>query len=37
MPGMTGPNLMTLLEIRLDNVIFRIGFAKNKKRSQTDR
>ena len=26
--GLTGPNLMTLLELRLDNVIFRLGFAR---------
>ena len=33
MPGMTGPNLMIMLETRLDNVIFRLGF----ERSKTDR
>ena len=31
MPGMTGTNLMTLLEMRLDNVIFRLGFARTRK------
>ncbi len=30
MPGMTGPNLMILLERRLDNVIFRLGFARTR-------
>lgn len=30
MPGMTGPNLMTLLECRLDNVIFRLGLARTR-------
>ncbi len=33
MKGLTGLNLMTILESRIDNVIFRIGFRKNKKRS----
>ena len=27
MPGMTGANLMQLLERRLDNVVYRVGFA----------
>ena len=31
MPGMTGPNLMIMLETRLDNVIFRLGFARTRK------
>ena len=31
MKGMTGENLMTMLESRLDNVIFRMGFARNRK------
>ena len=31
MPGMTGANLMTMLECRLDNVIFRLGFARTRK------
>ena len=30
MPGQTGDNLMTLLERRLDNVIFRLGFARTR-------
>ena len=30
MPGMTGPNLMALLESRLDNVIFRLGLARTR-------
>ena len=28
MKGMTGENLMTMLESRLDNVVFRMGFAR---------
>ena len=31
MQGQTGANLMTLLELRLDNVIFRLGFARTRK------
>ena len=34
MPGMTGPNLMILLETRLDNVIFRLGFARTRKEAR---
>ena len=34
MPGMTGANLMTLLEMRLDNVIFRLGFARTRKEAR---
>ena len=30
MPGMTGPNLMIMLESRLDNVIFRLGLARTR-------
>ena len=30
MPGMTGPNLMTILECRLDNVLFRLGLARTR-------
>ncbi len=30
MPGMTGPNLMKLLESRLDNVLFRLGLARTR-------
>ena len=31
MKGMTGANLMTMLESRLDNVIFRLGFARTRR------
>ena len=34
MPGMTGTNLMTLLEMRLDNVIFRLGFARTRREAR---
>ena len=34
MPGMTGPNLMIMLETRLDNVIFRMGFARTRKEAR---
>ena len=30
-PGMTGPNLMILLESRLDNVVFRMGLARTRR------
>jgi small subunit ribosomal protein S4 len=29
-PGMTGENLLQLLELRLDNVIYRMGFASSR-------
>jgi small subunit ribosomal protein S4 len=29
-PGMTGENMLQLLELRLDNVIYRIGFASSR-------
>lgn len=29
-PGMTGPNLVCLLERRLDNVVYRLGFADSR-------
>ncbi len=29
-PGMTGENLLILLESRLDNVVFRLGFADSR-------
>lgn len=29
MPGMTGPNLISLLEKRLDNMVYRAGFANS--------
>ena len=31
MKGMTGTNLMTILESRLDNVVFRLGLARTRK------
>lgn len=34
MQGMTGENLMTLLECRLDNVIFRLGFARTRREAR---
>ena len=34
MKGMTGENLMVLLERRLDNVIFRMGFARTRKEAR---
>ena len=34
MKGMTGTNLMTILESRLDNVIFRLGFARTRKEAR---
>ena len=34
MPGVTGDNLMQILESRLDNVVFRLGFAKTRKQSR---
>mgnify|MGYP002680165053 CR=1 FL=1 len=32
--GMTGENLMTILETRLDNVIFRLGFARTRREAR---
>ena len=32
--GLTGDNLMTILESRLDNVIFRLGFARTRKEAR---
>ena len=32
--GMTGENLMTILESRLDNVVFRLGFARTRKEAR---
>lgn len=29
-PGVTGENLLRLLELRLDNVVYRLGFAKSR-------
>ena len=34
MPGQTGENLMVLLESRLDNVVFRMGFARTRKEAR---
>ena len=33
-PGITGDNLMSILETRLDNVIFRLGFARTRKEAR---
>ena len=32
--GITGDNLMSLLECRLDNVVFRLGFARTRKEAR---
>ena len=34
MPGQTGENLMILLESRLDNVVFRMGFARTRREAR---
>jgi small subunit ribosomal protein S4 len=34
MKGMTGANLMTILESRLDNVVFRLGFARTRREAR---
>ena len=34
MKGMTGENLMTMLEYRLDNVIFRLGMARTRREAR---
>ncbi len=34
MPGLVGTNLMTLLELRLDNIIFRMGFARTRREAR---
>ena len=34
MKGMTGTNLMTILESRLDNAVFRLGFARTRKEAR---
>ena len=34
MKGMTGENLMTMLETRLDNVVFRMGFARTRREAR---
>lgn len=33
-PGITGDNLMSILECRLDNVVFRLGFARTRKEAR---
>ena len=34
MKGMTGENLMTMLESRLDNAVFRMGFARTRREAR---
>ncbi|SHJ96063.1 SSU ribosomal protein S4P [Geosporobacter subterraneus DSM 17957] len=34
MPGITGENLLRLLETRLDNVVYRMGFASSRKEAR---
>lgn len=34
MKGLTGPNLMVLLESRLDNVVFRMGYGRTRKEAR---
>lgn len=34
MNGMTGENLMVLLETRLDNIVYRLGFARTRKEAR---
>ena len=34
MKGLTGLNLMTILESRIDNVVFRLGFARTRKEAR---
>ncbi|WP_124060970.1 30S ribosomal protein S4 [Gordonibacter sp. Marseille-P4307] len=34
MEGVTGENLLTILESRLDNVVFRLGFARTRKEAR---
>lgn len=34
MKGLTGPNLMILLESRLDNIVFRMGFARTRREAR---
>lgn len=33
-PGITGENLLRMLELRLDNVVFRLGFAATRRQSR---
>ena len=34
MPGKTGENLLTLVERRLDNVVYRLGFATTRREAR---
>lgn len=34
MKGMTGENLMAMLELRLDNILFRLGFARTRREAR---
>jgi small subunit ribosomal protein S4 len=34
MPGVTGENLLRVLEMRLDNVVYRLGFADSRRQSR---
>ncbi len=34
MPGVTGENLLRLLELRIDNVVFRAGFASSRNQAR---
>ena len=34
MKGLTGPNLMTMLESRLDNIVFRLGWARTRREAR---
>ncbi len=34
MPGQTGSNLMIMLETRLDNIVFRLGFARTRREAR---
>ena len=34
MPGQTGENMMIMLETRLDNVVFRLGFARTRREAR---
>ena len=34
MPGITGENLMAILEFRLDSIVFRLGFARTRKEAR---
>lgn len=34
LPGITGENLMAILETRLDNIVFRLGFARTRKEAR---